>query len=839
MSEAVVSETLVSLVRQPRELMALVSRAIQDESGARCELVARPLAQAGESARGSGVAVAEAWSTLAAARLDDAAHVAAAVVVLLETVPWDRAGHLRGSLAAPRAWPAVREALEAQRRSVLRRLGAAGYDPRRLEAVAAARDPYAAYHHGATADAGLALLPRGFRTALLPLLRGRPWKEVLAGLRLHWELGLEHDPQLLALVVRLLATAPAHGPAWWAHLREELPERRFRFLHSVLYTGAGAVDPAGVPAAAWAGLAALDEEQYGDRLIRLLACLGAGHDVAHSLQLFRIADGFVPGASLACLWKPTGCGLARGAHDAGGIEPALTALLAHVHEAVVIDGYTTFPLRLWERCVQDAAFAGLLRDPALLAWPAATTYRLLRLMCYEHTVPPAEMVPAVLRLLPSVPDTHHAKAIGTIVDLHERWRPSSPHRRLLPAATALVARLARPPFGKDGGLFLLAPLLEAAGEAGAARLASAPDRCFQRLESAVRPQAGTWLLRNGFEALSRRARALVREAFVRHPDALFAAARVLGCLSLPRALALLGRFRAHPLLRRNLLRRPLDEVCRLIESHAAPGVPNPVPRRLREHLAGRVALSAASLEGHRQAIARGLVPVWLGLLRRMVLAELARGLPARAAAEEDERHALLMLGTVHEARRLLRRVLARAPGERREFLLGHPANRAWLRRHPRLDAALWIQGLEQTVDVGGQPCRLAVETEPLAVLRLGTEVGSCLSVGGCNSDSAVAVMTDVNKQVVFARRTDGTFVARQIVAVTDDDRLLFCPVYPLAAPVAVKDAFHAYDRALAEALGLRPFEQRGAEEYTVADILVRYSYDDGPWERFVFDDGAP
>jgi hypothetical protein len=152
---------------------------------------------------------------------------------------------------------------------------------------------------------------------------------------------------------------------------------------------------------------------------------------------------------------------------------------------------------------------------------------------------------------------------------------------------------------------------------------------------------------------------------------------------------------------------------------------------------------------------------------------------------------------------------------------------------------LWTRGLERTVEWAGQPCTLALETEPLAVLRLGTEVGSCLSVGGCNNDSAVAVMADVNKQVVFARRRDGTFLARQIVAVTEDDHLLFHPVYPLAVPEPLKDAFHAYDLALAEALGLRPFEQRGLAEYTVADILIRHTYDDGPWVRFVFEDAAP
>jgi hypothetical protein len=98
-------------------------------------------------------------------------------------------------------------------------------------------------------------------------------------------------------------------------------------------------------------------------------------------------------------------------------------------------------------------------------------------------------------------------------------------------------------------------------------------------------------------------------------------------------------------------------------------------------------------------------------------------------------------------------------------------------------------------------------------------------------------MVDVNKQVIFARRADGSFIARQLVAISEDDRLVFFPVYPLAASKSVKDAFYEYDVSLAATLGLQPFRGPSEKEYVIARVLAWYFYDDGLWDRFVDGDG--
>ena len=161
----------------------------------------------------------------------------------------------------------------------------------------------------------------------------------------------------------------------------------------------------------------------------------------------------------------------------------------------------------------------------------------------------------------------------------------------------------------------------------------------------------------------------------------------------------------------------------------------------------------------------------------------------------------------------------------------HPLTRRWLAAQPAVDGARWTSGITLEATVAGiGPLTLRAETDPLEALRLGTYVGSCLSVRGLCDYSAVAVALDVNKQVVYARNRRGSVIARQLLAVSEDDELIVFAVYPLSAPAAVKRLFARYDRAFARELGL-PIRTGagGEEEYTIAEIISSKWWDDGAW----------
>jgi hypothetical protein len=840
-----VPEILVALARERSGLLAVVSTADEDdEAGPRCAVVQKRIDEIKAEACPRTARVVDAWRSLETGHPRGPHALASAVVVLIETVPFrnDRscrpADDLVGAVSRTAAWRQLRPAVLMAWDAVAGALHGAGYDAEAVGRLRQSRDPYLAFHHGAPEAPGLAALPQAFRTSILPLLRSRPWRDVRQALSLYWALDLGRDDALRALVVRVLSVVPTHGLGWCRFLPPLAAERRATFLRLLLMSGAGmrsaeAVRPGDVEA-----LAGRSDECHDDRLWCLFEAVRGGIPIAHVLEGFRVADRFAEGYRFSRPWHRRSKAEPSPSDPGRAPEPIASVILPVLEHAMSSAEGAVFgnsAVDIWERCSHARAPRALLTRPSLLEWPADTTLRFLRLFAWDDEpgeVPVVEKAEAVERVLRRVPPSHHPKALDALDTCFHRWRKGK-SSEWLPLALALVPRLAHAGTRAhvECGKVVIA-LVEAAGKRLAPRLLAMPSRSLDRLDRTLeRDDSG--LLAAGLGALAVRMGSFLIEALGAHPEALFSAARILGSLSRPRRLAVLKRLRAHPVMARRFLLRPLAEVHDEIRALVAPGMPNPVPRRLREHLDGTAALSAPSVERHRQAIARRLLPFRLGLLRRLVIDDLQRTVPGVDPAAMSERHALQMLATVRTNRRILRRVLRIDPFDRRRFLREHPANLRWHRQHPGVNASVWEQGMALAIDVKGHgTLHLAFETEPLEVLRLGTRVGSCLSVGGICDDGAVAVMVDANRRVAFARNHDGVFVARQVITVTADDRLLFFPVYPLGIGSAVRDAFYAYDLALAEALGLRPYRGTDAADYRIEQVIARYSYDDGVWERF-------
>ena len=155
------------------------------------------------------------------------------------------------------------------------------------------RDPYVAFHHGASDAPGLATLPEAFRTTVLPLLRSRPWREVRQALSLYWALDLGRDDELRALVVRLLSVASAHGLGWCRFLPPLASERRTKFIRLLLMSGAGARAPEDLRPSDFEPLAGRTDDCYEDRVWRLFEAVGERVPIAHVREGFYIADRFV------------------------------------------------------------------------------------------------------------------------------------------------------------------------------------------------------------------------------------------------------------------------------------------------------------------------------------------------------------------------------------------------------------------------------------------------------------------------------------------------------------------------------------------------------------------
>jgi len=163
-----------------------------------------------------------------------------------------------------------------------------------------------------------------------------------------------------------------------------------------------------------------------------------------------------------------------------------------------------------------------------------------------------------------------------------------------------------------------------------------------------------------------------------------------------------------------------------------------------------------------------------------------------------DEHASLLHANLEFARRACTRFL-KAYDRGRDPRLDHPANRQWLRRNTGFNQNVWLHPLKINLPVDNLgDVTIAPETDPFEILKLGTYVDSCLGLGGCNTQNAVAVLLEANKRVLFARNAKGQFLGRQIVAITRANALAVHSVYPIKAPKPLQDLFALYAEDLAK-----------------------------------------
>jgi hypothetical protein len=115
------------------------------------------------------------------------------------------------------------------------------------------------------------------------------------------------------------------------------------------------------------------------------------------------------------------------------------------------------------------------------------------------------------------------------------------------------------------------------------------------------------------------------------------------------------------------------------------------------------------------------------------------------------------------------------------------------------------------------------EDDPLQILRMGEPFQTCLSPDDFNFHSAVLNAVDVNKQVLFARDDRGRIVARCLLALTTEGRVLTFHVYTHRQKNEITALFADYVRDLARDMNTTPVPLGQVEE-----LVETGWYDDGP-----------
>lgn len=691
-------------------------------------------------------------------------------------------------------------------------------------------DPYVAWNHRVEATANFDPM---FVMHLLPLLKGCPWSDVGAFASLARSLQLHRDPELRSALasVYVVAGNSTRALGWWNHVLAHDPERRLEAAKLVCMSDAAKLEPV--------------DPSIGALLLSLPA-----------MQQWSFYRGLVGGASPVYLES----GLQLGGLSAAKIdEPPpgridvtslIEATVERLAEAMAEDSGAEFwRTHLWRLCGYQPELIELLASSTFTSLQPAAAFWVIRTASIPRWSPEtadkewralAPTIPLLTEFATRLAPEYQRKFVEDMGEVY-LWALGNDHgvAESLAKCIDLCLRVAKEPFGTDAVVGGLLPCMALVFDDGSQSWANrklvreAPDVSWLALEDACKRDNQVRLLLRGLNRLGNSASTLLVSSFATNPGALLQTADQLATVSFETARSLLDEYARSPLADPRLADAPLERLCELIVPVARAGGPNPIRRALRQHLSGDEKLSDAQVAGHRERIVAGLDIIRLAAIRQAVERFLAARIGARTIETSTVRHAVALLNNVAGNFRQLKRMLTATVAGDSEWRLRHPRTQEWFARHPKVDRGLWLKGIETRGEIAGiGEVRIAIESDPLEALKLGTYVGSCLGRGGNLEYSAAAAVLDVNKHVVFARDKRGSVVGRQLLAISEADELVCFGVYGTAKFELLEPLFREYDRTFSSRLGLRLFgSSESSEEYEIATILSREWWDDSAWSE--------
>lgn len=95
----------------------------------------------------------------------------------------------------------------------------------------------------------------------------------------------------------------------------------------------------------------------------------------------------------------------------------------------------------------------------------------------------------------------------------------------------------------------------------------------------------------------------------------------------------------------------------------------------------------------------------------------------------------------------------------------------------RMDLNAWFAPEPCTIDIDGLPVSIGIAPDPFRIFLMGSYFGTCLSLDRFNKNSVLANAYDANKSVVFAFGNDGQVLARKLVCISSDLKLIGYRIY--------------------------------------------------------------
>jgi hypothetical protein len=713
-----------------------------------------------------------------------------------------------------------------------------GYDRERLAFISSAPgrvEPYLAYHHGIT-DGTVPEMPALFSSHLLPLLKGQGSEAIRKYLSLFHALNLQQRPDLLPVFLMLVSHEPGEFKSGWAGLiASQKPERQAELVCYLIESGITERNPGIFNAddlARFNGMTS--EDVYSHRLYYLLSALAEGSSKEYLFSGFHLANSFNP------LYQFNDIGDCK---DFPLEQTEELALYLDSGGPKNSNHGRYYSMSIWESCGRLKGLQHLIRQ---LQWQklspeiAGSFLDMLKGFRYDD-LDDEQMArkcgfvfgkaPALLEAVCRIASPWQDKFIDSVRDLHWYWDGEDIIDKRYDELYALSERLSQKPFSEETIITdEIFELFDANNREQQDGIINAPDNSFRQLEKACRRDNDARCINKGLFVIHTKAGDFIQSCFLHFPAFIFKVAKLLGTLSIFQRYQVMKYFREHILMATDWDKIAAGEALELLQPFIDEGFTNPMPGKLRDWLAGSVKLSDPQREKYLQMMRVKILQTKLDLLDHIARKNLAAGISVDSLAPDLE-HALQMINLSNDNRRAFRRFLKALLEGRDDYILTHPLTVRWLSKHPALNVELWSNGIcisERLEELGS--VTLSLERDPLEALKLGTHVGSCLGLGGSFTFSALAVVLDFNKQVIYARDDRGRMLARQLIAISEDDRLVCFEVYPLSAHQRLRQLFREYDRRFAESLGIPLYKNEKEDKYNVTQILSQDWWDDGPWQ---------
>ena len=648
----------------------------------------------------------------------------------------------------------------------------------------------------------------------------------------YWALELDDNEPLRRAAARLLSEPWLRERLDWLDIVREIEPHRREAVLVALLENVQSTYPDSRDLSRWLlRMSELsDDESFFNRVWALAQAIQRGASIDALLSGFELANRYQPDHDFV-----------NKQFDDCDAAPVITEWIEYARTTTDKTwNRETMAMRVWEDCGQLNGLSKLLDKrnwQDLSPTDAFDQFTVFRDCRYAETPEAMEASLSVLLRMASpyfdtirsLPEEYRAKGIRLFQFVAIYWEGKR-LEQALQRILELIPVVCAEPFDKSCESQLYSSMLNLT-EQDFAAWRSGKLEALLELDRASRNQNEASLIATGLRRLAKDYSNWLVEAFERAPGPLLKCAHTFGCLSKTQHFEAMEDALLHPISA--CRETELHALASHIIEHLPRGVHDPVPRKVKAMLRGELSLTDGQATRAVAKIQAELARTKIELARQAAVEVLtnALGVSMDLAESKAVQHAVKMQNMAMENRRALRKFLRAYLSGADDYLNKHPANLQWLKRHPTVQFERWRNGIVQSCPcIDGAQLTLSVELNPLEALQLGSYVGSCLGIGGMLAASAAAVVLDINKTVVYARNQRGKVIARQLLAIAENDQLVAFSVYPDSASPSLKEAFADFDRAFAAHLNLRLYQPDADENQPeIARPISSYWWDDLAW----------